>query len=543
MDEAFQNFPVSYEVEQLWSVCAVSTGLNAAHNIVRALRFEGELDTGRLIAAIQSLTRRHQVLRASFHHDADRLVQRVRTDVRVPVVVERVESVAEALLRCDAMVAEPFVLTEAPLVRSAVFECGPSTAVVLLCVHHLIADGASFDVLLDDLRIAYESGALSDSPAPPYSDYAAWQRERLTGNRVRELRAFWREQLAGVEKLGLPTDRARPAMPSGRGDHVRFEVGREVTARVRELARAERTTPLVVLLGALHVLLAGLCGQRETPIAVGMTNRREPWLERVVGLFVNSAVVRATSDPHDSFRAVVRRCDDLVMDALEHSELPFSWVAREVAPERDLSRNPVYQVGFNVDGTRGVESSWGSDTRADRVWIAPRTAKIDLEVGVRWSGDTIDGFFCYSTDLFRAESVEAMVECYRQLLDVVTAGPDADIADRDVATPITRHTAAEPVEPRSAPPPPATRETADQRGLLAEVSAIWSSVLGRSDLTDDIGFFDAGGNSLSLAILSSRFDERFGPGSIDLLDLFECPTIAEQAQLIAHRQERGRVQL
>src|SRR6185369_15603120 len=247
-----------------------------------------------------------------------------------------------------------FVLSEGPLLRARLLQVGETEHLLLLTLHHIIADGWSVGILIRELSSYYqrevgggsEESELEELPIQ-YGDYAVWQREWLQGEKLAAELGYWREQLAGAPAvLSLPTDHVRPAVQSFRGGRERLELGAGLLRGLQQLSQEQGATLFMTLLGAFQVLLWRLSGQRDVVVGTPIANRQRREPEGLIGFFANTLVLRTQVAGGESFRELLGRVKETCLGAYGHQDVPFEKLVEELQPERSLSHSPIFQVMF-----------------------------------------------------------------------------------------------------------------------------------------------------------------------------------------------------
>jgi non-ribosomal peptide synthetase component F len=440
--------PLSFSQQRLWVLDRLDPG-STAFNLMRPLRLRGVLDVAALERALGALRARHESLRTTFEEGADGVpVQVIHPFAPTPrpgVDLSALEDEARGRAvhqRVHADAATGFDLVAGPLFRARLLRLRRDEHVLLLAIHHVIADGWSLGILAREmgaLYAAYQAGAPDPLPPLPvqYADYALWQREHLTGQTLEKQRAFWRGALVGAPPaLELPTDAPRPPSERHRGRVWRDRMEPALAQRVRALAADEGTTPFTVLLAGLRAVLARWSGQEDIVIGAPVAGRGRTEVEGLIGFFVNTLPLRGTVRADDTFRALLRREKAATLAAFDHQDLPFERIVEELRIPRDLSRNPVFQVSLMLQNTRAEAE------RLAGIEIAPLqveydTARFDLAFDLYEEDD--GGLRVeteYATDLFEHATVGRMVAHLKRLLGHAATQPDArvsllDLVDED----------------------------------------------------------------------------------------------------------------
>src|SRR6185369_10498026 len=333
----------------------------------------------------------------------------------------------------------PFDLSQAPLWRAKLLSLGTDDHVLLLMMHHIIADEWSLGVLLRDVAALYEAlstGARSALPDLPiqYADFAAWQQQWLQGEECRKQLSYWKEQLAGpLTVLELPTDSPRPPAPSFRGDKEWLSFPPELTSRLKELSRQQGATLFMTLLAAFSTLLHRYTGQKDVVVGTPVANRNRKETEGLIGCFVNTLVLRTDFSGDPSFEELLLRVRRAALSAYTSQDLPFEKLVEELQPERDLSRNPLCDVFFVFQNTP-MPSLELAGLGLTPMQIDNATAKLDLTLSLSEEPDGLSGYLEYSTDLFRAATIKRMAGHLSTLLEGLTANPQQPVSTLPLLT-------------------------------------------------------------------------------------------------------------
>ncbi|HEX2092678.1 MAG TPA: condensation domain-containing protein, partial [Longimicrobiaceae bacterium] len=380
----------------------------------------------------------HEPLRTVFAETGEGCAQVVLAPAALQLPVEDLGALPEAARepelrrRLRAHAAEPFDLLRGPLFRPVLLRLGPAEHVLVLRMHHVVGDGWSIDVLYRELSAIYDAFSRGEpSPLPElpirYADYAVWQREQLSGERLRAQLAYWSERLADAPPvLELPTDRSRPATPDHQGGVCPVDVDPGTVDRLRSLARGEGATLFMLLLAGWETLLARYAGTGDVVVGTPVAGRTRPELEGLVGFFVNTLALRADLSGNPSFREFLRRARVVTLRDLAHQEIPFERVVEAVAPERSRGHNPLFQVMFVLRGTPWEPPSLGSlCTRPEG--LRANVAKFDLTLSLEEGDGGLRGFLEYATELFDEATAARIAGHFRRLLDAVLRDPGRPI--------------------------------------------------------------------------------------------------------------------
>ncbi len=428
--------PLAVSQRRLWFLDQVDS--RTAYSVPLVLRLGGALDVAALAAALTELVRRHEALRTVLPERDGEPVQLVRPagPVPLPVVPVAGEPALDEALHADLL--RPFDLAAGPLFRATLFRLGATAHVLSLCVHHIVSDGWSLDVLCTELAALYDTSLRGEpsplpEPAIQYGDYAAWQAGRPRDDA--DL-AYWRDRLAGAADLDLPTDRPRPRVQTYVGAVAVHPVPAELAERVRRLGQEHRATLYMTLLAGLQGLLHRYTTAEDICVGTPVAGRTRVELERVVGFFVNTLVLRTELDGRLSFAELLARVREVARGALAHQELPFDQLVEALNPPRDPSRNPFFQVMFNLLSGELDLSMSGLDVTQRQVDMA--MAQVDLALDVLDQGGELEFRLEYNTDLFDSATAAAFLGHLERFLTAAAADPGAPIGELDLLSTVER---------------------------------------------------------------------------------------------------------
>ncbi|WP_433330228.1 non-ribosomal peptide synthetase [Spirillospora sp. CA-294931] len=420
-------FPVSSGQQRMWFLGEFEPEVGV-HNIGMHLPMPCEVDHDRLVRALRTLAGRHEILRTRFAFQEGEVVQVIAPSVEVTVVQtdltgvppERRQAELDRIAREDAV--RPFALDRAPVWRARLVRMDADDRRLIVIFDHTVFDGGSSDNFLGELWECFRAFDEGREPRLPelaiqYADYAVWQRERLTGEFLDERLRYWRRQLAGLpDDLGLPTDRPRPPVRSYRGAVHDFTLPAELTERVEALSRRLGVTPFTTLLTAYKAVLARWAGHQDIAVGCPVATRALPELEPLIGMFVNTVIVRTGLAGDPSFRDAVRRVRGTMLDAFEHADLPFELLVDALKPARDLARPPLFNVAFNLLPA----SNEGQ--------IHNGTSKVDLSLDLCRRSGGLFGRLEYATDIFDAATARRLASAYETALTAIAADPDLPLS-------------------------------------------------------------------------------------------------------------------
>ncbi|MDY1050954.1 pyoverdine non-ribosomal peptide synthetase PvdD [Pseudomonas aeruginosa] len=424
-----QPLALSFAQERQWFLWQLEPE-SAAYHIPSALRLRGRLDVDALQRSFDSLVARHETLRTRFQLEGGRSYQQVQPAVSVSI--EREQFGEEGLIeRIQAIVVQPFDLERGPLLRVNLLQLAEDDHVLVLVQHHIVSDGWSMQVMVEELvqlYAGYSRGLDVVLPALPiqYADYALWQRRWMeAGEKERQL-AYWTGLLGGEQPvLELPFDRPRPARQSHRGAQLGFELPRELVEAVRALAQREGASSFMLLLASFQALLYRYSGQADIRVGVPIANRNRVETERLIGFFVNTQVLKADLDGRMGFDELLAQARQRALEAQAHQDLPFEQLVEALQPERNASHNPLFQVLFNHQSEiRSVTPEVQlEDLRLEGLAWDGQTAQFDLTLDIQEDENGIWASFDYATDLFDASTVERLAGHWCNLLRGIVANP------------------------------------------------------------------------------------------------------------------------
>jgi amino acid adenylation domain-containing protein/non-ribosomal peptide synthase protein (TIGR01720 family) len=432
-----QETPLSCAQQRLWTLHQLDPG-SPAYNISTAVCLSGRLDTAALESSLNEIVRRHEVLRTCFQTVEGQPSLRILPafSLKLPVLdlrglngEERQRAVEQETME-DAR--RPFDLERGPMLRARLLRLDESEHVALLSMHHIASDAWSMGVLVRELGEIYRAfSAGKPSPLPElaiqYGDFSAWQRQDLQDERLEEQLAYWRKQLAGLPVLELPTDWPRPVGRILAGAARTFELPARLSASLKALAQQENVTLFMLLLGLFQVLLYRYTQQEDIVVGTPIANRNRREIEPLIGFFVNTLVLRTDLSGRPGFRILLGRVRDVALEAYAHQDLPFEQLVGELSPERDVSRNPLFQVMFTLQNAPSHALDLPGLTISP-VEIETLMAKFDLTLSLTETETGLAGAFEYNTSLFEATTIARMIDHFTTLAQAVVADPDQSIA-------------------------------------------------------------------------------------------------------------------
>ncbi|WP_072731090.1 non-ribosomal peptide synthetase, partial [Paenibacillus sp. NAIST15-1] len=420
-----EHYPLSSSQKRLYFLHQLE-GAELSYNMPVALRLEGKLERVQLEAALHALIARHESLRTSFAIIDGEPIQQVQDKWSFSVSYEEaeesdVEKLIQAFLR-------PFDLSEAPLLRATVLRLGEMQHLLLMDMHHIISDGASMNILVTEFVKLYAGEAL-DPLKLQYKDYAVWQEKYALSDAYREQEQYWLDHFTGeLPTLQLPTDFTRPALRSFAGDRVDFKLEKPLSEAIQRLALNQGVTVYMVFLAAYSTLLSRLSGNEEIIVGSPVAGRPHADLAGMMGMFVNTLALRTFPSEQKAFAEYLEEIKQTSLDAFEHGEYHFEELVDQVVIQRDLSRNPIFDVIFMLQNAETLQQDL-SDLKVDSYPLADTQAKFDLSLMVSESEAGYYGSLEFATALFTRETIERWAGHLTELLNHVTSEPDTTLGE------------------------------------------------------------------------------------------------------------------
>nr|CAA06323.1 LchAA protein [Bacillus licheniformis]CAA71582.1 first subunit of lichenysin synthetase [Bacillus licheniformis] len=419
-----ETYPVSSAQKRLYVLQQIE-GAEKSYHMPAVLQLEGKLDLKRLESAAQMLIKRHEAFRTTFEIKGGEPVQRIWEAAELTIdVIDADEQEAEKLIK---EFIRPFDLTKAPLFRMSIIRFTGEKHLLLVDMHHIISDGASVSVLIDEMTKLYAGEALEPLRIQ-YKDFSVWQQHLLT-ERHKVQEEYWLKELAGeLPVLTLPADYPRPSIQTFEGSRLSFALKPELVQQLRKLAKETDSTLYMVLAASYSALLSKLSGQSEVIVGSPAAGRPHTDLSRIIGMFVNTLAIRTRPEGDKPFSAFLEEVKETTLGAFEHQDYPFEELIEKLNIQRDMSRNPLFDAVFSMRNADLKDLSMEGITLKPYDF-AHQTAKFDLTLTAAEEDGLLVFEMEYNTALFKHESIERWRGYWVNLLEAVAENPDARLSE------------------------------------------------------------------------------------------------------------------
>jgi len=443
------RLPLSFAQKRLWLLDLLIPG-NTAYNISGAARLKGDLDIGVLERSLNEVIRRHESLRTTFVSEEGQPRQLISSQLTLSLPIHDVQALTqerrEEIVQQQALVAakEPFDLAHGPLIRTQVLRLNEQEHVLLLTIHHVVADGWSLGILVQEVSALY-AAFIKGQPSPlptlsiQYADYAVWQQTLLQDEILEQHLAYWRQQLSGsLPQVDLPTDSQRSTVQNFLGAQQVRTLDKQVTAALKTLNQQENVTLFMLLLAAFQVLLHRLSGQDDIIVGTPVAGRTHTEIEDLIGCFINTLALRTDLSGNPSFRELLQRVRATVLGAQDHQDLPFERLLEELQPERSLNRSPLFDVMLNFINTPPLTFQMpGLDITL--LSIPEPESKFAMTLYVEPLEEELTLRLVYQRTLFSAERISSFLDQFLSLLEQIVAAAEKPINAYSLVTPRAQH--------------------------------------------------------------------------------------------------------
>ena len=439
------DLPLSFAQERLWVLDQIEPS-NPLYNVPRALRLKGKLHADALERAINEIVRRHESQRTTFAVRNGNPVQVIAPTLTIPLVAQDLTPLPEPERDAEARRISleeglrPFDLSKAPLVRAHLLRLAPDDHVLQLTMHHIISDAWSAGIFLQELGVLYEAFCEGNSSPLPelkvqYADYAAQERAWLQGEVLEKQLAFWRERLKGIPAvLELPLDRERPKTRTFAGACEMLHIPTERLSGLKDLARQEGATLFMALMALFQALLSRYSGEEQIVVGTDLANRTMPETERMIGFFINLLAVRTDLSGNPTFRELLRRVREGLLESYAHQEVPFPKIVQEIQPDRSATHNPIVQVLLVMQNIPQAKRELAG-LQLEPFEVPTMSSKFDMAVFIAERPEELIGYWVYSTELFDKSTIQRMVRHFGNLLQSATSEPDTRLSALGMLSP------------------------------------------------------------------------------------------------------------
>ena len=433
-----RDLPLSFAQERLWVLDQMEPN-NPLYNIPRSLRMKGVLRVDALQKALNEIVRRHESQRTTFAIKDGHPVQVIARSLAIPLDLLDLSSLSEGDRELEARrvsienAMRPFNLAAGPLVRAVLLRRDTEDHVLLVTMHHIVSDAWSASIFLEELGVLYDAfcrGRPSPLPEPivQYADYAVQERAWLQGEVLEKQLEFWREQLKGIPPvLDLPLDRPRAQSRSFAGAYETLRIPSNDLKAIKELGRRESATLFMTLMAAFQAMLSKYSGEEQIVVGTDLANRTMPETEHMIGFFINLLALRTDLSGNPTFRELLRRVRERLLEVYAHQEVPFPKVVQEIQPERSTTHNPIVQALFVMQNAPRTKRDLAG-LQVEPVEVPATTSKFDMAVFVAERPEALIGYWVYSTELFEQATIQRMVRHFANLLRSAVSQPDARLS-------------------------------------------------------------------------------------------------------------------
>ncbi|MCX5965818.1 MAG: condensation domain-containing protein, partial [Cyanobacteria bacterium] len=444
-----ETLPLAFAQARLWFLDKLQPN-SAFYNIPIVWRFSGQLDVSALKSSLNEIIRRHEALRTNFVTKEEQPVQVIASSLSLRLETldllhlphEEREAQMKQVVTDEAV--RPFDLEREPLVRASLLQLGSTEYVFILIAHHIIFDGWSTGILVQELATLYTAFSTNQPPALPelpiqYADFAVWQRQWLQQDVLAEQLSYWKQQLEGAPTLlELPTDRPRPAIQTNRGGRQQFTLSPNLGEAISHLGKRVGVTPFMAFFAAFVTLLYRYTGEKDLVVGTPIAGRNRQEIEGIMGLFVNTLVLRTNLSDDPSFEQLLLMVREVSLQAYAHQDLPFEKLVDALQPVRSLSHLPLFQVMFDLQNVP-IPSLDLPNITVSSFPIETGTSKFDLSLSIEHTSSDWIAEWEYNSDLFDDATIARMARNFQTLLEEIVANPQQPISQLKLLTESERH--------------------------------------------------------------------------------------------------------
>jgi amino acid adenylation domain-containing protein len=436
-----ERIPLSFTQERLWFIDKLEGSVQ--YHLPAVFKLKGKLDIEALSKTLQTIVNRHEVLRTVFKYEEGQAWQYIKEkdgwELTTAEGSEFQDDPQKLRSFINQQIKEPFDLSRDYMLRATLITLSKEENLLVVTMHHIASDGWSASILVKEvveLYKAYEAGHDANLPVLDiqYADFAIWQQNYLKGEVLEEKINYWKERLAGVAPLELPTDFMRPAVWSAKGAMAPFKIEKQLSDQLKSFSQEQGTTLFMTLLSALNVLLHRYSRQNDICVGTGIAGRQQQEVEGLIGFFVNTLALRNEVNDDVPFIEFLQQVKTTTLGAYAHQEVPFEKVVDAVVRQRDMSRNPIFQVMFVLQNTPDIPELHLGNVSLSRETYEHTTAQFDLSFSITETETGLFGTIEYSIDLYSKQTIQRMVEHFQQLLSSIVVKPSNKIAELAIIT-------------------------------------------------------------------------------------------------------------
>jgi natural product biosynthesis luciferase-like monooxygenase protein/amino acid adenylation domain-containing protein len=426
-----KRIPLSYAQERLWFLKQLEPE-SSMYNVPMVVRLRGEVDEEGLEAALRGVVERHEALRTRFEEvggEAEQVIEAVWDEV-----LEREDATEEEVQgRIEEMAREPFDLRRGRLLRARLLRLGEAESVLAVVMHHIVTDGWSLGVLLEEVKELYQArrerreAKLAELPIQ-YADYALWQRQWMTGAELEDQLAYWRRQLEGTPLLELPADRRSGVGATGRGASEPIEFEAEASAALKQFAQREGVTVYMLLLTGFQVVLWRWTGQEDITVGADVANRNRSEVEGLIGFFVNQLALRTQVKGEESVRGLLARVRETALEGYAHQDAPFEKVVEATNPERSVESSPLFQVKLVLQNAQLGEVKLAG-LEMEPVKVEGRQAPVDVRITLWECAGGLRGDLTYRAEKFERATMRRFVSQWQHVLGEMAGDASRKVCD------------------------------------------------------------------------------------------------------------------
>jgi len=436
-----EYIPLSFSQERLWFIDKLEGSVQ--YHLPTVLRLKGKIDWQTLEFTLQTIVNRHEVLRTVFMEKDGQAWQNIKDKNEWKLALVDGSSFQQdpqgLKQQVEKLIRDPFNLAKDHMLRAALITLHADESILVATVHHIASDGWSTSILVKEVVEIYQSRVENRAIILPpldiqYADFAIWQRNYLQGEVLDNMMGYWKEKLQKVEPLALFTDYVRPAIWTAKGTAAGFNLDKELSEKLNQLSQQQGATLFMTLLSALKVLLHHYSGQQDICVGTGIAGRQQQELEGLIGFFINTIALRSEVNDDVIFSELLQQVKKTTLQAYEHQDVPFEKVVDATVKQRDMSRNPVFQVMFVLQNTPDIPVLRLGDLQLFGEGYEHTTAQFDLSFSITETPDGMKGSLEYCTDLYSAQTIGRMLAHFKQLLDVIVKDPHQKIGSLSFLT-------------------------------------------------------------------------------------------------------------